>query len=86
MLRESLANNQICEEHRKRFNISQLVDTREALSQWKSVLPFILENESDEVMKNNGVRHGEFNYLGPIGPKCAKEWVSYGTGDEDRGN
>ena len=83
MLRESSAN-QICKEHRKRFNIFQLVEIHEALSQWNSVLPFILLNESDDVMKNNGYCHGEFNYLGPIGPKCAKEWVSYGTGDEEK--
>jgi hypothetical protein len=86
---ESSANPNVCEDHRNRFNISQLGIVREALSQWNSILPFILESESDEIMKskNEGIRpfrHREFNYLGPIGPNCASEWVSYGTGDEEK--
>eukprot|EP01036_Dinobryon_divergens_P022609 gene22609-30881_t len=81
---DSSQNRTLCEKHRNRFNISQLETVHEALSQWSSILPFILERESDEVAKNEGVRHREFNYLGPIGPTCASEWVSYGTGDEEK--
>lgn len=80
--------NKICEEHRSRFNISQLGTVREALSQWNSILPFILEMESDEVQKcgqfSGEVRHREFNYLGPVGPTCASDWVSFGNGDEEK--
>ena len=79
--------SQICEKHRKRFDVSQLAAVREALFQWNSILPFILENELDGIMKvdgNNGNRHREFNYLGPIGPTCTSEWVSYGSGDEEK--
>jgi hypothetical protein len=79
-----LVESSICEEHQNRFNISQLETVHEALSQWNSILPFILERESDEVANNKGNRHREFNYLGPIGPTCASEWVSYGTGDEEK--
>ena len=50
---DSSQNPTLCEKHRNRFNISQLETVHEALSQWSSILPFILERESDEVAKSS---------------------------------
>ena len=79
-----ISANQLCSEHRNRFNISQLGAVREALTQWNSILPFLLGKESQATLKDEEFKHRFFNYMGPIGPLCASEWVSYGTGDDEK--
>jgi len=81
----------LCMDHRKRFNLTELETVHRAIMEWHQILPFLLSEEKAEVydMKRDGYSSGqgrshEFNYLGPIGPNCLTPWNSYGTADDEK--